>query len=632
MKFRSIRKYFLPGIAAAGLLTAALACGGGETVVERTVVVEKVVQQTVVVEKPVEKIVEKEKVVEKSVEKIVQQTVVVEKPIEKVVVATPTPAPIVSKPTQAGTLLVGLTKVEPPIFLPSESAYSSAVFNSFSGVFESLLRRKFAEPPALGDESGEGIATSWEVAPDRSKITFKIRSGVTFHKGFGDLTADDVVFSFNDAIKEGSKFGRAGELRRFMDRWEAVDKNTAVVFLKQGQFDAFWWQSQDNTNGNYVPIVSKKFFDQKGATAALTSMVATGPFEAITWTGGKELAADAVPTHWRATAKIKRVRYVEIPEPATQRAAFAAGEVHIIQPPLKFIQDTTKSVRGSYTVQVDRGTGQSVVFSGNYWAKVWPEQNQTIFPRKGFKPDAEHPWIGNPDDPVQTEKARKVRWALAMAIDRDLVNLIALKGLGEPLYTNSGFGPKDPFWKESWFIPYDVAKAKQFLADAGYPNCFSFKFQIAPDLPTLITPEVGQAAAQMWQQLGCKVEIEQVAYAARRATLVDRSMDIPWLMQSETFHPFLSDSKYGSMIPSAGFNYGVELPNDVAQPWYDNRTILEAEKRLENNAKIQDWLSNQGLFSPIVQRVLLWTVRPEVAEWRPHFGLSFNSPETVVMR
>jgi len=617
-----------------GGATVLAACGGGEKVVEVTRVVEKPVAQTVVVEKPVaiEKVVQQTVVVEKQVEKVVQQTVVVEKPIERVLVATPTPAPAVVKPTQSGTLIVALIKVEPPIFLPSESAYSSGVFNAFSGVFESLLRRTHAEPPAIGDESGEGIATAWEVAPDLSKITFKIRSGVSFHKGFGELTAVDVAFSFNDAIKEGSKFGRAGELKRYMDRWEAVDKNTAVVHLKKGEYDASWWTAQDNTNGNFVPIVSKAFFDKNGATAALTSMVATGPFEAVNWTGGKELIADAVPAHWRATGKIKRVRYVEIPETSTQRAAFATGEVHVIQPPLKFIQDTTKSVRGSYTVQVDRGTGQSVVFSGNYWAKVWPEKNETIFPRKGFKPDAEHPWIGDPNNPEQAEKARKVRWALAMAIDRDLVNLIALKGLGEPLYTNSGFRPKDPFWKDAWLIPYDVEKAKQFLKDAGYPNCFSFKFQIAPDLPTLITPEVGQAAAQMWQQIGCKVEIEQVAYAARRPSLVDRSMDIPWLMQSESSHAFMSDSKYHAMIPSAGFNYGIELPNDVAQAWYDNRTILEAKKRVENNAKIQDWLSNQGLFSPIVQRVLLWTVRPEVAEWRPHFGLQFNSPETVVMR
>ncbi|MBI4306385.1 MAG: hypothetical protein HY678_08715, partial [Chloroflexi bacterium] len=286
MKVRCGRTNLWIGTAAVGFLSVSLACGGGETIVERTVVVEKPVVQTVVVEKPVEK--------------VVQQTVVVEKPIEKVVVATPTPAPPVTKPAQVGTLVVGLAKVEPPIFLPSESAFSSAVFNAYSGVFESLFRRTFAEPPAVGDESGEGIATSWVVAPDNSKITFKIRSGVTFHKGFGELTAEDVAFSFNDAMKEGSKFGRAGELRRFMDRWEAVDKNTAVVYLKQGQFDATWWTSQDNTNGNYVPLVSKKFFDQKGAAAALTSMVATGPFEAITWTGGKELVAEAVPAHWRA--------------------------------------------------------------------------------------------------------------------------------------------------------------------------------------------------------------------------------------------------------------------------------------------------------------------------------------------
>ena len=633
------RRMFWLSLVAAGVVVvaAAVACGGEEVVVERTVIVEKPVVQTVVVEKPVEKVVQQTVVVEKVVqqtvvvEKVVQQTVVVEKLIEKVVVATPTPAPAVVKPTQTGTLIVALTKVEPPIFLPSESAYASSVFNSFSGVFEGLVRRTYAEPPALGQESGEGIATSWTVASDQSKITFKIRSGVMFHKGFGELTADDVAYSFNDSLKEGSKFGRAGELKRYMDRWEAIDKNTVVVYLKPGQFDSAWWIGQDNTAGNFVSIVSKKFFDQKGATAALTSMVATGPYEAVTWAGGKELVAEAIPAHWRATGKIKVLRYVEIPEPSTQRAAFATGEVHIIQPPLKFIQDTTKSVRGAYAIPLDRGTGQSVIFSGNYWAKIWPENNQTIFPRKGFKPDAEHPWIGDPNNAAQMESARKVRWALAMAIDRDLVNLVALKGLGTPLYTNSGFRPGDPSWKESWFIPYDVVKAKQFLKEAGFPECFTFKFQIAPDLPTLITPEVGQAAAQMWQQIGCKVQIEQVAYAARRATLVDRSMDIPWLMQSSSFS-LLHEDKYGSMIPSAGFNYGIELPNDVAQPWYDNRTIAEDGKRVENNAKVQDWLSNAGLFSPIVQRTLLWTVRPEVIDWRPHYGLSFNSPETVVMR
>jgi len=136
----------------------------------------------------------------------------------------------------------------------------------------------------------------------------------------------------------------------------------------------------------------------------------------------------------------------------------------------------------------------------------------------------------------------------------------------------------------------------------------------------------------MWHtELGCDVKQEQLAYAANRPKLVDRSLNIPWLMQSESAHAFMYQSKFHSMIPSAGFNYGVELPNDVAQLWYDNRTILDQEKRIQNNAEMQDWLSHWRLFSPTVQRILFWTVRPEVMDWMPFFG-DFNSPETIVMR
>jgi peptide/nickel transport system substrate-binding protein len=546
-----------------------------------------------------------------------------------VAAATAKPAATTAPQTKTKILVVGLVKVDPPIFLPSESAFSSAVFNAHSGVFDSLLRYEHADPPDLGARSGEGIATAWKLNSAGDQLTFEIRSGVMFHDG-SELTAEDVAYSMNDAIREGSKFGRAGELTRYMDNWEAINDSTVVVHLKE-VIDPNWWNAQANTNGNYVPMISKAVSEKLGRDAAVTSMVATGPFKVVDWAGGEQLVAEAVESHWRTTPKIDQVRYVELPEESTRRAAYATGEIDIMRPSLKFIKTTQDSVPGSTIVQLDRGTGQSIIFSGNYWAEMWIEENETIFPRDGFHPDADHPWIGDPNDSEQAAKALNVRLALTMAIDRELVNDVAIGGLGAPAYTNSGFLPGDPGWKDEWRVDYDPQKAQDILKDAGYPNCFTVELQIASDLPALITPEVGQVIAQMWEQIGCSVKIQQLAYAANRPGLVARSMDIPWLMQSESYG-FLYESKFHSMIPSAGFNYGIELPNDVAQPWYDNRTTVEESARIANNAKVEDFVSTNRLIAPVVQRILFWVVGPEVTSWKPRFGGQFNSPETVEMK
>ena len=115
------------------LLLVALACTTEVEVPGETIVVEKeVVKQ---VEVPGETV-----VVEKEVVKQVEvpgKTVVV----EKIVVATPLP-----EPQQSGELVVGLTVVNPPIFLPSEEHFAAGAFLADVGVFESLFRHSWARP------------------------------------------------------------------------------------------------------------------------------------------------------------------------------------------------------------------------------------------------------------------------------------------------------------------------------------------------------------------------------------------------------------------------------------------------------------------------------------------------------
>jgi len=538
-------------------------------------------------------------------------------------------APVASS---GGQLIVGVGIVDPPIFLPSESAFSSAVFNSTNGIFESLVRHTWEAPPALGTKGSTGIATAWDWDTQAETITWTIRPGVKFHDG-SSLTAEDVAYSMNDAIREGSKFGRAGELTKYIDRYEAPNATTAVAYLKKGQIDGKWWEAQANTNGNFVPMISKAVSEKLGRAKAVTSMIATGPFKVRSWKGGDELVADAVDNHWRATPSIGSIRYVELPEESVARAAYATGEIHVVKPSLKFIQETLDSIPGSRTQQLDRGTGQSIIFGGNYWAEKWPDKEgqPTIFPRKGFKPDRQHPWIGDPRDAQHMRNATKVRLALTMAIDRDLVNDVAIGGLGTAAYTNSGFYPGDPGWRDEWKVDHDPEKAKKILDEAGYGGCFNITLQIAPDLASLITPEVGQVVAQLWQQIGCDVKIQQLAYGANRPLLVAREFEYTWLMQSESYG-FLYDSKWHSMLPSVGFNYGIELPNDIAAGAYTNKKELDPDKRIAVSAEIEHFVSTHRLIAPVLQRILFTVVSPEVAEWNPHFGARFNSPETVVLK
>ena len=77
----------------------------------------------------------------------------------------------------------------------------------------------------------------------------------------------------------------------------------------------------------------------------------------------------------------------------------------------------------------------------------------------------------------QMENARKVRWAIAMAIDRELLVETVMDGLGRPAYTDGL--PDSEFSKDQpgglWHIPYDPELAKQYLAEAGYPDGFDMQ-------------------------------------------------------------------------------------------------------------------------------------------------------------
>ena len=637
--------------AAAILIAPIVAACGGEEIVERivvqTVVVEKLIAgekvvETVIVEKVVagEKVVETV-IVEKRVagEKVVE-TVIVEKivagekvietvVVERIVVATA--APVVAK--QSGTLRVGVSSITPGVFRPSLLKWPVNLDKVAWGVADPITYHPHVAP-ILGEVTTEALAESWVVDPDGNSVTFKLRKGVEFHDGWGELTADDVVYTFDDALFSEGTLAKIAESRTWMDRWVKVDKYTVTMTTREGeQIPPLWGRTLSN-QGQIGGIWSKKVFDDLGPDKAAETPVGTGPFSVEKWIANEEVILNAQERHYRETPKIKKVIIREIPEEATRLAAFRAGEIDITPVSLRFVGSLLGET-GGHAVETNAPSRIVVWYGGNFWAKKDLLTGEAVPRREGFLPDDDHPWIGDPDNPANFERAAKVRKAMSMAIDRDAINEKILLGIGQVgPNTWYNFSPDDPEWKEEWRdeFKFDADGARALLAEAGFPGGgFSIDFFVTPDLPTIVDPQVGQAIAQMWQDnLGIKVNIDSTAYSAKRPSLVARSFPgaYIWVYGS----PGVDEPQIYGQRPSKGWNPAVEI-TFADNTWFKIRAELDSQVRRDANAEAQQYLSDLRWNTILVKTPKFAAVSKNV-EWVPTTlnGVSAGDFERVIIR
>ena len=154
---------------------------------------------------------------------------------------------------------------------------------------------------------------------------------------------------------------------------------------------------------------------------------------------------------------------------------------------------------------------------------------------------------------------------------------------------------------------------------------------VSPDNTAAVEPEAFEAIAQMWRDIGVNASVEKTVYASRRPTLVARSIDIPFA--HHTFWLSSDEPKGGTLVPTGGFNHGIELPEEIGRLRYDNIWEQDLQKRIDNNLRLQDYLSYWQLMAPTVTLQPHWLVRPEVESWDLYqqAWAVFNSPERVKM-
>jgi ABC-type transport system substrate-binding protein len=203
---------------------------------------------------------------------------------------------------------------------------------------------------------------------------------------------------------------------------------------------------------------------------------------------------------------------------------------------------------------------------------------------------------------------------MSMAIDRQALVDAIVGGHGRPAYVHMLIGYfADRYMKPEWVIPYDPEKAKQMLADAGYPDGFSFEFSCDTTGHTLLT-EFCEATAGMWSNIGLQPQIRRMAPDARRQALVERSMNSVRLEVETGVTPIPEARGFGE-VPTAAFNSGYEMPGLL--DLVDAAAVAGSREELDQIREQQyAWAFDQHLEVPMVEFEEIYAYNPEkIGAW-----------------
>jgi len=317
--------------------------------------------------------------------------------------------------------------------------------------------------------------------------TFKLRPGVKFHEGWGELTAEDVKFTVEQNVKPDSGGGSARFFRLNLDRIETPDKLTVVMHFK----NRVWEVASNFTQFvGYQNVVPKKYLESVGEEKAALHPIGTGPFRHVEGRQGDFHRFEAASNHWRKTPGFKEMVIRRVPDPATRLAGLRAGEIDI------------GVVFGDYLDQAAKSGLRlhDVANSACYWVIL---SGQTTPDREDYCPAC--PWAGDPNDPKSRENARKVRMALNLAVNKQAIVKALWKGKGSETPFSYYYYPFHKGYSTEWKIPpYDPERAKKLLAEAGYAGGFEMRVNPTVMVYALDGPDVMEAVALDWEKIGIK--------------------------------------------------------------------------------------------------------------------------------
>jgi len=515
----------------------------------------------------------------------------------------------------SGTLTVAWPEVYSFVGMPSKNGGRQGERLVWLGVHETALR---IDPDT---EIVPHLAESWTVSEDGLRHTVKLREGVQFHGGWGEMTAEDWKWTAEDQWSPESNHGGQFIARTNLQEVNVLDEYIVEFVFERPNafFKEYYGAIRDDVA---LAVYSKKRVEEMGPDAATTQLPdgGTGPYQLESWKADTEIVLKAFPDYWGEQPAYETIRIVQISEAATSLDTLETGRGDMARVPVT----ARERVEAAGLGVRDAGVGFArVVFAGQFCFDEF--EGERIPPRPGYDPS--RPWVGDCDDPESLEGARQVRHAMSMAIDREaLVEAIA-GGHGRPAYVDNLLGYfADRYMKPEWRVPYDPERAKEILSDAGYPDGFEVNLVCDASGHPLLT-EFCDATASMWSNIGLQPQIQRMAGDAVRKMRVERAFNGVYLEVETGVTPIPEARGFGE-IPTAAFNSGYEMPGliELVRAASLATTAEELERIREQQYQ---WVFDQHFVILTAEFDEIYAFNPEkVGEW-PRTPFNGHSAELM---
>lgn len=364
--------------------------------------------------------------------------------------------PQIARAQAKDSVTIGMT-LEPPTLDPTSGAAQAIREVTYLNIFEGLLSI---------DRDGKlrpCLAQSWSLSPDGLTYTFKLRTDATFHDG-SKFDSSHVKFTFQRAVAAESTNAQ---------RWiftpiagiATPDAATVVITLKAPAANFLYGLAW----GDAIIVAPSSAADNK------TKPVGTGPYKFARWNRGDRLEFERNDAWWGGKAAIARVIFRFIPDPQAQIAAIRSGDV-----------DALTNLGAPEALPQLKADAKLKVSIGNTEGETILAMNNAKAPFNNIK----------------------VRQAISHALDRKTI-ATGVFGFDVSLI-GSHFSPLHPAYVDLTEVyPYDVAKAKALLAEAGFPNGFSCTLKLPPPA---YARRSGEIIAALLAQIGITATIEPLEF------------------------------------------------------------------------------------------------------------------------
>ncbi len=460
------------------------------------------------------------------------------------------------------------------------------------------IRHQMYEPLIIRDVTGAfepALATEWgPKAGDPNVWVFKLRSGVKFHDG-ADFNAEDVVFSFERAKQPNSDMkeliGSIVEVRAVDDLTiemvtdgpnPILDSNLTNLFI----MDKGWAEANDTAN--------VQDFEGGEITYATTHANGTGPYVLTSREPDVKTVMTRNENYWgrdQFPLEVSEIVYTPIQNAATRVAALLSGEVDFLQD--MPVQDLSR-VGDAADLKVKQAPQNRVIFFG---------MNQGAADLEADNVDGKNPLAD-----------LRVRQAMSMAINRDAIKQVVMRGQSEPA------GMIAPPFVNGWTAAMDgesktdVAAAKALMAEAGYADGFSIRLDCPNDRYINDEP-ICQAAVGMLGQIGITVNLDAIPKAQHFPKITNSQTDFYMLgwgvptYDSEYIFNFLVHGRGSDIGTWNGTGYDNAEINTLIASLASNTDL---EKRNADIATIWRAVQDDQLYIPIHHQVLNWAMANKV--------------------